>query len=127
MAEEIRYRGTFPGTPLGVAAARGEVEAIARDCGLEGLALGAVKLAVNEAVTNAVVHAYSEREGQVAVVVALTGEELIVTVTDSGGGLVPRADSPGLGVGLPLIAQLADRLDVRSGDEGTQIRMSFRR
>jgi serine/threonine-protein kinase RsbW len=50
-----------------------------------------------------------------------------VTVADSGGGLVPRADSPGLGVGLPLIAQLADRLDVRSGDEGTQIRMSFRR
>jgi serine/threonine-protein kinase RsbW len=127
MAEEIRYRGTFPGTPLGVAAARGEVEAIARDCGLEGLALGAVKLAVNEAVTNAVVHAYAEREGQVGVVVALTGEELIVTVADSGRGLVPRADSPGLGVGLPLIAQLADRLDVRSGDEGTEIRMSFRR
>lgn len=125
--EEIRYRGTFPGTPLGVAAARGEVEAVARDCGIEGLALGAVKLAVNEAVTNAVVHAYAQREGRIAVTVALSGEALTVTVVDSGGGLVPRADSPGLGVGLPLIAQLADHLDVRSGDDGTQIRMSFRR
>jgi serine/threonine-protein kinase RsbW/stage II sporulation protein AB (anti-sigma F factor) len=127
MAEEIRYRGTFPGTPLGVAAARGEVEAIARDCGIEGLALGAVKLAVNEAVTNAVVHAYAEREGTIAVTVALTAEELTVTVADTGAGLLPRADSPGLGVGLPLIAQLADNVDVHSGDEGTQIRMSFRR
>jgi serine/threonine-protein kinase RsbW len=127
MAEEIRYRGTFPGTPLGVAAARGEVEAVARDCGMDGLALGAVKLAVNEAVTNAVVHAYAEQEGSIAVTVALSGEELTVTVADSGAGLLPRADSPGLGVGLPLIAQLADRLDVHSGDDGTQIRMSFRR
>jgi len=125
--EEIRYRGTFPGTPLGVAAARGEVEAVARDCGFDGLALGAVKLAVNEAVTNAVVHAYAQRDGRIAVTVALTGEALSVTVTDSGGGLAPRADSPGLGVGLPLIAQLADHLDVRSDDDGTQIRMSFRR
>jgi len=125
--EEIRYRGTFPGTPLGVAAARGEVEAVARDCGIEGLALGAVKLAVNEAVTNAVVHAYAQRDGKIAVTVALTGDALMVTVTDTGGGLLPRADSPGLGVGLPLIAQLADHLDVRSGDDGTEIRMSFRR
>lgn len=125
--EEIRYRGTFPGTPLGVAAVRGEVEAVARDCGMEGLALGAVKLAVNEAVTNAVVHAYAQHEGRIAVTVALSGEALTVTVADSGGGLVPRADSPGLGVGLPLIAQLADHLDVRSGNDGTQIRMSFRR
>jgi anti-sigma regulatory factor (Ser/Thr protein kinase) len=127
MAEEIRYRGTFPGTPLGVAAARGEVEAVARDCGIDGLALGAVKLAVNEAVTNAVVHAYAQQEGRIAVTVGLTGEALTVTVTDTGGGLAPRADSPGLGVGLPLIAQLADHLDVRSDDQGTQIRMSFRR
>ena len=127
MAEEIRYRGTFPGTPLGVAAARAEVEAIARECGLEGLALGAVKVAVNEAVTNAVVHAYAQRDGEIGLTVAVNGERLTVTVVDTGGGLTPRADSPGLGVGLPLIAQLADHLDVRSDDSGTEIRMSFRR
>ena len=127
MAEEIRYRGSFPGTPLGVAAARGEIEAVARDCGMEGLALGAVKLAVNEAVTNAVVHAYARHDGEVSVTVVLDTDEFTVTVADNGAGLIPRADSPGLGVGLPLIAQLADKLDVHSGHDGTRIRMSFRR
>jgi serine/threonine-protein kinase RsbW len=127
MAEEIRYRGTFPGTPLGVAAARGEVEAVARECGIDGLALGAVKLAVNEAVTNAVVHAYAEADGEIAVTVALGAGELTVTVADSGGGMVPRQDSPGLGIGLPLIAQLADRVEVHSDDDGTRVCMSFRR
>jgi serine/threonine-protein kinase RsbW len=127
MAEEIRFRGTFPGTPLGVAAARGEVEAVARDCGMDGLALGAVKLAVNEAVTNAVVHAYAENEGRVSVTVELADKELAITVADTGAGLLPRADSPGLGMGLPLIAQLTERIDVRSDDGGTEIRMWFRR
>jgi len=127
MAEEIRFRGTFPGTPLGVAAARGEVEAVARDCGMDGLALGAVKLAVNEAVTNAVVHAYAENEGHISVTVELGDKELAVTVADTGAGLLPRADSPGLGMGLPLIAQLTERIDVRSDDGGTEIRMWFRR
>jgi serine/threonine-protein kinase RsbW len=127
MAEEIRFRGTFPGTPLGVAAARGEVEAVARDCGMDGLALGAVKLAVNEAVTNAVVHAYAQNEGRISVTVELVGKELAITVADTGGGLLPRADSPGLGMGLPLIAQLTERIDVRSDDDGTEIRMWFRR
>lgn len=127
MAEEIRFRGTFPGTPLGVAAARGEVEAVARDCGMDGLALGAVKLAVNEAVTNAVVHAYAENEGRISVTVELADTELAITVADTGGGLLPRADSPGLGMGLPLIAQLTERIDVRSDDGGTEIRMWFRR
>jgi len=127
MAEEIRFRGTFPGTPLGVAAARGEVEAVARDCGMDGLALGAVKLAVNEAVTNAVVHAYARNEGRISVTVELAGKEIAITVADTGGGLLPRADSPGLGMGLPLIAQLTERIDVRSDDGGTEIRMWFRR
>jgi serine/threonine-protein kinase RsbW len=127
MAEEIRSRGPPPGTPLGVAAARGEVEAVARDCGMDGLALGAVKLAVNEAVTNAVVHAYAENEGRISVTVEVGDKELAITVADTGAGLLPRADSPGLGMGLPLIAQLTERIDVRSDDGGTEIRMWFRR
>ena len=36
-------------------------------------------------------------------------DELVVTVTDDGRGMQPRADSPGLGLGLPTIASLTTR------------------
>ena len=40
--------------------------------------------------------------------------------------MLPRTDSPGLGLGLPLIAQMTESLEVhdRSGG-GTEIRMAF--
>ena len=40
--------------------------------------------------------------------------------------MLPRTDSPGLGLGLPLIAQMTQSLEVhdRAGG-GTEIRMSF--
>ena len=38
----------------------------------------------------------------------------------------PRPDSPGLGVGLPLIASLTEALElVNRADGGTEVRMSF--
>jgi nitrate/nitrite-specific signal transduction histidine kinase len=50
-----------------------------------------------------------------------------VTVSDDGVGMMPRLDSPGLGVGLPFIADTADTLDIDSIEGGgTQLRMSFR-
>jgi two-component sensor histidine kinase len=49
-----------------------------------------------------------------------------VQVADEGGGLAPRVDSPGLGLGLILIAQACDELDIikREGG-GTELRMRF--
>ena len=58
---------------------------------------------------------------------ALEGAELLVTVRDEGTGMAPRIDSPGLGLGLPLIAQTAHSLEVRQAPTGgTEMRMSFR-
>ena len=50
----------------------------------------------------------------------------MVVVADEGRGMLPRTDSPGLGLGLPLIAQMTQSLEVhdRQGG-GTEIRMSF--
>ena len=87
-----------------------------------------VKLAVSEALTNVVVHAYDgDRPGDMRLSAHVREQELIVTVGDDGRGLIPRADSPGLGLGLPLMASFADRLDVRSrGDDGgTCVTMAF--
>ena len=89
-------------------------------------ALADVKLAVTEACTNVVVHAYPDGEGPMAVSAGLHGDALTVVVSDEGRGIVPRPDSPGLGLGLPLIATLASSLELGTNDrDETEVRMTF--
>jgi anti-sigma regulatory factor (Ser/Thr protein kinase) len=54
-------------------------------------------------------------------------EWIDVSVTDNGSGMAPRDDSPGLGLGLPLIRHLADQFDHGrpSGGVGTELWMRF--
>lgn len=86
-----------------------------------------VGLAVTEAVTNVVHHAYpGEEGGDVRLVMCAEPERLVVVVRDWGHGMVPRPDSPGLGLGLPTIATLASALVVEEADgAGTLVRMHF--
>jgi len=52
--------------------------------------------------------------------------ELVVVIIDEGSGMVPRADSPGLGLGLPLISRLTDRVEISEcAPTGTEVRMTF--
>jgi serine/threonine-protein kinase RsbW len=89
--------------------------------------LSDIKLAVTEACTNVVIHAYPEGEGPMEVRAVLGEEKLSVIVRDKGRGVVPRADSPGLGLGLPLIATLTESLELGTGaDDATEVRMTFR-
>jgi anti-sigma regulatory factor (Ser/Thr protein kinase) len=89
-----------------------------------------IGLAISEAVTNAVVHAYRRQAQPGSVYVAATVEDgwIELRVADEGIGVAPRNDSPGLGLGLPLINRLADQSDLRplpDGD-GTELWMRFR-
>jgi len=90
-------------------------------------ALADVKLAVTEACTNVVVHAYPDGDdGPMAVSAGLRDGALTVVVSDEGRGILPRPDSPGLGLGLPLIATLASTLELGTNDrEQTEVRMTF--
>ncbi len=87
-----------------------------------------VALAVSEAVTNVVVHAYRRRDlpGRVQVVARRVRQELLVNVGDDGDGLLPRTDSPGLGLGLGIIARVAHAVEFaqRAGG-GTELEMRF--
>ena len=85
----------------------------------------AVRLAVSEAATNAVVHAYRDAAGDLAVRASATDAELLVVVSDTGIGLGPRPDSPGLGLGMPLIASVTSRFRIVSGEAGTEVHMTF--
>ena len=84
-----------------------------------------MRLAVTEAATNAVMHAYAARDGELSVTAAVRDGELAIAIGDTGPGLVERCDSPGLGVGLSIIASVAGRLKIVSHPGGTQVHLSF--
>jgi serine/threonine-protein kinase RsbW len=101
---------------------------------LDGVAVDveAVELAVSEAVSNVAVHAYRDEQrladapGRVRVSARIDGDVLLVVVSDDGVGMAPRGDSPGLGLGLPLIAQLSDGLEIEQRPTGSQMAIRFR-
>ena len=122
---------TVPAYAASVAELRHSVVDFARANGVPEHRLDDVALAVSEAASNAVVHAFrgiGER-GSLTVEASVREQEwLQVQVTDDGSGMAPRDDSPGLGLGLPLIRHLADEFDHRRPPSGigTELWMRFR-
>jgi serine/threonine-protein kinase RsbW/stage II sporulation protein AB (anti-sigma F factor) len=87
-----------------------------------------IALAVSEAVTNAVLHAYRDgKPGDMRVVACAEPDRLVVVVRDYGVGMSPHPNSPGLGLGLSVIGRLTSELNIERPDEGggTRLRMSF--
>ncbi len=118
---------TLPARPENVAVARHAIGGFADVLDMPDQTLADVKLAVTEACTNVVVHAYPDGEGPMALRATAHDGVLRVVVADIGRGILPRADSPGLGLGLPLIATLAESLELGTGKgEETEVRMTFR-
>jgi anti-sigma regulatory factor (Ser/Thr protein kinase) len=106
--------------------ARSALAMFARATGATMEQVDAVRLAVSEALTNAVLHAYGEKRGAVHVSAARTGGELTVVIADDGHGMSHVTPSPGLGMGLALIACMTDHFAVsKRGEGGTEIRMRF--
>ncbi|HEY1778094.1 MAG TPA: ATP-binding protein [Solirubrobacteraceae bacterium] len=124
----MRFQDSYPAQPDSVSAIRKALQAFTRRCRLPRETADAVALAVSEAATNVVVHAYrdSEEPGRIEVAAAVAADELWVIITDKGLGMRPRTDSPGLGLGLAIIAQMADGVDlVKPADGGLELRMRF--
>lgn len=110
---------SFPAEPAAVAVARTEVVDFARVQGLPEEVLNDVALAISEACTNVVLHAYEEGEiGAMHVTARKEPGGLEITVTDEGGGVRPRADSPGVGLGLQIIARTTEDFSVRDAPGG---------
>jgi len=105
---------------------RRAVSAFAIRAGMDDAGAGDVRLAVSEAATNAVMHAYRDGDGDgLRVTAHVVGRDLVVVVTDTGVGLVPRPDSPGLGLGMPLMASVTSSFQVVSRGGGTEVHMAF--
>ena len=114
-------------SPENVAVVRHVLGGVADALDLSPDALADVRLAVSEACANAVVHAYPDgAPGLLDLELSARPGELEIVVRDHGAGMMPRADSPGFGVGLPLIASLTESLELSTRDDGgTEVRMSF--
>jgi serine/threonine-protein kinase RsbW len=123
-----RLERTWPAVPGSVREARAAAARFAETVGASPPALAAIKLAVSEAVTNSVLHAYrgSEGPGPVEVTADREPDGIRIVVSDEGSGMILRADTPGSGLGLPLIAQMTEGFDIeRSEAGGTRLRMRF--
>jgi serine/threonine-protein kinase RsbW len=124
---ELLLELSLSAVPASCARARREIRAA-----LDGMRvnMAAVELAASEAVTNAIVHAYRDQDGAGAdecVTIRLTTDAggVWILVADEGVGMSPRDDSPGLGLGLSVIAHLTDQLLVVQAETGTRVHMRF--
>ena len=127
-AADSDIRLTVPARPENLAVVRHVLGAVGQALSLSGPVLDDMRLAVTEACANVVRHAYSEEHGAIDVVVRPRRESLEIVVTDAGRGMGPSRDTAGPGLGLPLIAALADRFDIEErAPSGSRLIMSFRR
>jgi anti-sigma regulatory factor (Ser/Thr protein kinase) len=127
VAEALRLRR--PAVPAVVPELRAAVLGFARGQGASPAMEGDIAIAVTEACSNSVIHAYVglPAAGTVELRAWTAGGEMVVMVADEGRGMMPRTDSPGLGLGLSLMAKMANHLEVldHAGRPGVAIRMHF--
>lgn len=100
--------------------------------------LSDLKTAVSEAVTNAIIHAYSDEQGKIELRAELSGRDVIIEIRDYGVGIpdVKKAMEPTYttrpewersGMGFAFMEAFTDELRVDSAPgEGTRIRMKKR-
>jgi anti-sigma regulatory factor (Ser/Thr protein kinase) len=113
----------LPADPESVAEARHAAAAVARSVGADE---ADVKIAISEAVGNAVVHAYrGGLEGIIRVKGAVERGKLRFEVSDDGVGMSPNLDSRGLHLGIPLIGKVAEDLHIAAAARGTTVSFSF--
>ena len=126
MSSDVRL--TLPARPENVAVIRHVLGAFAEALQLPPDLVEDMRLAVTEACTNVVRHAYHDGEpGPIDVVIRPNGDELELVVSDQGAGIGPSPDLAGPGLGLPLIAALADHVEIEHGpSHGSRLAMSFR-
>ncbi|MGE5591826.1 MAG: anti-sigma F factor [Bacillota bacterium] len=127
-----------------------EILAVPENVGVARLALGSfasqmdftlaeldeIKVAVSEAVTNSVVHAYPVGPGPVVIAAEHDGRELLISVRDSGRGIadVAQARQPSfstdperMGLGFVFMDSFMDQLEVDSRPgQGTTVTMRKR-
>jgi serine/threonine-protein kinase RsbW len=125
---QMLYEHTLPAVVASIPILRQGLTASLANLHANEEVLSQVALTLSEALSNVIVHAYLDIEPATISASAYVQERTLdVVVKDEGRGLLPRDDSPGLGLGLPLMRQLSRtiRFEPGHGGMGTTVRMSF--
>ena len=127
MTSSPAVRLSLPARPENVAVARQALGGLASALDIDATVVTDMKMALSEACTNVVVHAYPDGEGAMEIELHPDGESLHIVVRDTGAGIKPRPErnEHALGLGLPLMASLAEDFEIHGAGEGTEVRMTF--
>jgi len=118
-SQSSAVRLTIPAKPEYITLGRLALTGLSRLHPVSDEVLGDLKLALTEACTNSVRHAYDGGEGIVEILYELHSDRLVIEVTDSGEGFdlrEPERDASGElsegGLGITIIQALADELEI---------------
>ncbi len=114
---------TLPAKPLELGSLRRALRRWLAECQADASESHDIILACNEACANAIEHAYGPGDATVQIDAALSGNEVAITITDSGRWRDSRGTNRGRGLGL--METLMDSLEiVTAADEGTRVSMT---
>ena len=120
---------TLPARAESVAVVRHMLGAFGDALALPRETLEDMRLAVTEACTNVVRHAYDEPDGALDVRVRPAPDHVDVVVADHGRGGATSPDGAGPGFGLPLMARLCDGIEIERAatSGGRRVTMTWAR
>ncbi len=123
-------RWTTRAEPIAGRVLRERLKAFVDTADLREPPLSDLNIAVSEAISNAVLHGYADADepGPVEITAGLSDAELRLVIADSGSGWQAHPTGDGLGLGLPLIAAVADGCEIREREpHGTELHLRFAR
>ena len=126
-------RLTIPAKAEYITLGRLALTGLAREAGIDEEVLSDLKLALSEACSNSVRHAYSDgRDGEVEILYALERDRIAIEVSDGGNGFADDVREEGGkelsegGLGLAIIRAVSDEFDVAEAGQGG-VRLRFAR
>jgi anti-sigma regulatory factor (Ser/Thr protein kinase) len=125
MEEPSEFELSLPARSENLKKVRHAVSDFAASLGVPDETIADLRLAVNEACSNVVRHAYGGSVGEMRVEAKPCGSSLLVFVRDSGHGLSRASRDPGTGLGLRVASAVSSSFAVAQTGEGTEVRLAF--
>jgi serine/threonine-protein kinase RsbW len=126
MQEVGEFELSVPARSENLCQVRRELADFAASVGVDDETISDLRLAVNEACSNVVRHAYGPGDtGSMRVQAHSVDGSLVITVHDSGQGMSSASSDPGAGLGLRVASAVSTSFEVRQKTAGTEVRLVF--